>query len=483
MTATRSAASAAAASQSNRNANANQNNPTQPITNPATNVFGGIGGGGIGGGGGAGGGGGGGGAGGGPPAPPAAPAPAIPAPVVFALVPAQAQQNVIDYASREGMALYRQATASLYSGTEAFDCESDQLDNLVTLVGDRVAQMGYNQLMTVIDRSDPAAPVQRNFMDNFGDFTLDDVIATARTYIQTPTRIAQESAQLYFCLRNSLSEAGLARMAVHETTYTVNGIPSGIVFLKVLIAESDVDTHATASHIRMQLQELDQYMESVSSDIIKFNLHVKTLLKALSRRRQVTHDILTNLFKGYKAASDKPFVEYIERKQEEHEEGIDLNHNTLMTMAVNKYKIRLRRQEWSKPSENETKLLALQSEIKLLKKRGARTPTKSTNPSDDKEKDRRRKDKEASAPRPAWMKVQPTAEEKGKSKTVGGKDYWWCEPRKVWARHHPDECNAAKQMKDAAKKILKLRKVKAMESVMEDYGSDDDEQSSDDEQE
>ena len=93
-----------------------------------------------------------------------------------------------------------------------------------------------------------------------------------------------------------------------------NGQPDGHMLLKVIIRESDVDTQATAAFIRQQLAALDEYIGTVDSDIKKFNTHFKSLTRDLTRRRQQSTYVLTNLFKGYKAASDKVFVEYIMRK-------------------------------------------------------------------------------------------------------------------------------------------------------------------------
>ena len=46
------------------------------------------------------------------------------------------------------------------------------------------------------------------------------------------------------------------------------------------------------------------------------------------------------------------------------------------------------------------------------------------------------------------MTRPPTPREKGKSKTVNGKEYWWCVPRKCWARHHPRDCCAGNNNTD-----------------------------------
>ena len=84
---------------------------------------------------------------------------------------------------------------------------------------------------------------------------------------------------------------------------------------------------------------MDEYIGTVDSDINKFNTHVKSLTRDLKRRRQQSTDVLTNLFKGYKDASNKVFVEYIMRKEEEYEEGSPMTADSLMNLEANKYKI------------------------------------------------------------------------------------------------------------------------------------------------
>ena len=131
---------------------------------------------------------------------------------------------------------------------------------------------------------------------------------------------------------NSLSATGRAKVSVWENDYTVQGIKSGVLLLKKIIQISMIDTNATASHIRTQLASLDTYIEMIDSDISKFNQHVKSLVNQLHMRREKTNDLLTNLFKGHLAASDKQFIEYIKKKKDEYEEGTDLSTDRLMTL-------------------------------------------------------------------------------------------------------------------------------------------------------
>ena len=54
------------------------------------------------------------------------------------------------------------------------------------------------------------------------------------------------------------------------------------------------------------------------------------------------------------------------RKEEEYEEGSPMTADSLMNLAANKCKIRLRRNEWNAKSESETKILALKGKLMSL---------------------------------------------------------------------------------------------------------------------
>lgn len=82
------------------------------------------------------------------------------------------------------------------------------------------------------------------------------------------------------------------------------------------IEESHINTHTTTVYIQSQLSLLDVYMMLIGSIMERFNLHIKTQLKQLSSGGKITFDLLSNLFKGYKAARDQKFVEYIKTKEE-----------------------------------------------------------------------------------------------------------------------------------------------------------------------
>jgi hypothetical protein len=119
------------------------------------------------------------------------------------------------------------------------------------------------------------------------------------------------------------------------------------------------------------LIDLDRYLPTFGHDITKFNTYVKSLVEGLKSRGETATDLLVNLFKGYMVCSDKEFVEYIKRKQDIYEEGGTITPDGLMKKATDKYKSLVQKGSWNAPDANEQKILALQSEIKKLKKKSA----------------------------------------------------------------------------------------------------------------
>lgn len=409
---------------------------------------GGAGGGGGGGPGGPGGGGApGGGAGGGQGQPAGVPA-QLP---VFSLTPLQAVVGPIDMSTKEGIALYHKSTSKLYAdNADLYDLSPARQQDFLSLQFKRAQYCGFQR--TIFRITDPNnANQQLEFQLCYGQVTLGHLRTEAAQYVGTPTRHAQDSHIYFHYLWNSLEETGRTKMRAWEADYTINGVEVGVLFLKVLVRESGIDTQATATYIREQLHSLDTYMGKVDSNIAEFNTHVQDLIIQLAQRGEQTTDLLFYLFRGYKAAKDEKFVKFIEEKEEKFEEGeLTLTADSLMTLASNKYKTRLNKQVWKQPSEQETSIIALKAELAAMKKAGKRSArgkrdkeggSKNKSESDKKQPSKKKKEK------PAWMAKPPTDREKAATergapkKKVDNKVYYWCPHHKAWTRHHPSECN------------------------------------------
>ena len=126
---------------------------------------------------------------------------------------------------------------NLYSKpTEMFDCDPYGLMDFIQLVEDRSNMLGYQDLFLVTDNSDPANLVGRAFLQNYGILSLEQAQVHAATYALAQVRLAQELAELYYPIINSLSATRRAKVSVWSADYTMlNDQPDGFMLLKVII--------------------------------------------------------------------------------------------------------------------------------------------------------------------------------------------------------------------------------------------------------
>jgi hypothetical protein len=91
------------------------------------------------------------------------------------------------------------------------------------------------------------------------------------------------------------------------------------------VRESHIDTRATVRHIRAKLSSLKEYLPTINYNIIEFNVYVRQLVQSLNARGEKIEDLLPNLFEAYKVAKDKDFINYIKFKENDYNEGQDVD--------------------------------------------------------------------------------------------------------------------------------------------------------------
>ena len=359
--------------------------------------------------------------------------------VAFSLTPATSIGGIIDYGTSRGRKLYASATAKLEE--EPFDCVAEDLYSFLKALKDRAREFGWDEpgvgILSIPD--DPIHPTEfKSLIDQHGEIELERIRVFEESYIEEAIRPAQDTTQLYRCLMASMSKEGKKKILIWESQYTINGLGSGNLLLKIIVRESHLDTNATSASIRTKLTDLDRYLPTKGHDITKFNTYVKLLIDGLRSRGETSHDLLVNLFKGYMACSDREFVAYIKRKQDLFEEGTPIQVDHLMKNAADKYKTLLQKGKWNAPDANEAKILALQAEIKKLKKVKDNTKTGKGKG--------HTKSKGDGNTKPKWFSKRPPKDDLYKSKEWKGKQWYYCHPdtggkcEGVWRQHKPSQC-------------------------------------------
>lgn len=366
------------------------------------------------------------------------PAPQVP----FALAPALADDDILDMRTKENRTLYKTATAAL---PHEFDCKEHNLRSFLEEVDARSDEYGWGAMLSVPEAPTDPDDEGRYMPDYHGMVNLMQARAHAETYVDTETRMAQDNNMLYNCLLNSLSKEAKDAVTLKKRDYLVNGYNSGVALLKVICMCAHVDTNATVLALKSKLQNLPEYMKSVNSDIEQFNNHVSEVNIALRARNAESTDLMTYLFQGYAAASDEEFIDYIKDRKHEYEDGAAITPETLMSRALNRYKIQIDQNRWCKPSEADEKIIALQSEIEKIKKKNNRGHQRNGGGGRGRgngkhggrgNRNQRGRDRNV---RPDWM-LKPPTDGESKTKHVNNKQYWWCPKHEAWGRHKPDAC-------------------------------------------
>eukprot|EP00977_Amphora_coffeiformis_P029574 scaffold41624_cov405-Amphora_coffeaeformis.AAC.1 len=255
--------------------------------------------------------------------------------------------------------------------------------------------------------------------------------------------------QIVTCIQNSLSLSGFRKVQVWHDAWHIAGVPAALPLLKIIIREAYIDTQATARILREQLSSLPAKMSELKGDITSFNAYVMTTLDQLRARGQTSNDLVSNLFKGYLSCADRTFVNYIEKKQEDYDEGATFTHTELMNLAANKYKTLVQAGKWLSPSAEEQKILALEAKVAKFGKQKSEAQKSSsgkdkgkTKGASDKGKNGKSSQKKDKKTTPEWMTKFPGDAfiAAGRPKVVEGKSYWWCPKHKRFVQHKPSEC-------------------------------------------
>jgi hypothetical protein len=299
-------------------------------------------------------------------------------PVQFAYTPGTYGQAaaLIDYNTTNGAKIQKAATEKL---EVQHDLEAEQLNDFLESFRTRAISQGwFNSLLIV-----PQNGVQMNFIDNYGVLTYDSIQAMAHAYMFREVRAAQDSHNMFCCLEASLTKD--ARTTWDKYTLrrgTIAALPAGaqipaggdvnerrrdgLLFLWCILDRTTAKTNATISTIVRQLNHLAELMSEHNSDVAVFNTQVRRLLNSYFANKRETFDpevLLQNLFEAYASCNDKSFVLYVQRKEQEHIDGIVV---TLMDLALKQYQTLVQKKVWGVESAEQKEIINLSAQIVTL---------------------------------------------------------------------------------------------------------------------
>lgn len=378
-----------------------------------------------------------------PPPPIVPPAPPV-APVAFARMPAEVNAGaVINFATRSGGLLFRANSRGLFPDVaNNFNMKPEQLNGLLFHLDHRIVEAAWTALFMI--PRDMAAPLLNliSFIMTHGTFTLEHLRLFATTQVGAQNRADQDNYMAVVAIFASLTEEAIAKLEPHRPEFTINGIVSALLLVKILIRETSVDSNVTCRIARDNLRDSYLFFKSFGFDVHKLHSHVHSKLLQLSQRGETTLDLHSFLVKAYEQSPDPKFRAWLARYLEDYDNALDNTAWTpeaLMIKAGHKYQALVDEGTYNVPSKEQVKLLALESQIRELCANNttvAKGKGGNGNKANGDNKDKPNK------PQPAWMKVPPSDDDirNNVPKNVEGKDYWWCIHHKRYVQHHSAIC-------------------------------------------
>ncbi len=373
--------------------------------------------------------------------------------VAFALSPAHIDRSVINYSTKEGMEMNKQATKSLYPDGKGFNLEPSEKFAFVGKLKARGQKQNWmNYLLTV-----PINGTAKNFLDHYGEISEADVAAHAQTINATDDRKKQEQQQLYSCVHASLTTAAQQRIALqYSRTLDPNGVPSGLALLKLVLTLSSADTRATTNVYFTKLNSgMQEIMESHGSNIVAFNDEIRLIQSELTARGEDAHKIVPQLFKVYEDVhkGEGKMGRYVELLSNQYTNGTNYTASELMAQVEAKYRELTEADDvqGKDKKDDDATIVALQAQVRAMEAQiqaqgtaprvtGGRTGSAGDEPNGENSEKRKKQ-------RALRRKLDRTpAPKDGEPKTmdIDGKTYYWCEGGNAhqpkWVAHKPSEC-------------------------------------------
>ena len=180
-----------------------------------------------------------------------------------------------------------------------FDGNSKNINLFQSQLSRKAAIAGWDvdtgNLLTIAD----AKRDQKTLLAEYGCITEKDIRASL-VYIGTTIRSAQNNKMMVECLLASLTEGCFLKISNEEAKYTEKTVTSAALLYKLLMKKVIVDTRATTYQFRSSLDNFENIMGTINSNIELFNQHVKNTKEGLTARGESVNDLLLKLLRVIK---------------------------------------------------------------------------------------------------------------------------------------------------------------------------------------
>ena len=421
----------------------------------------------------------------------------------FATTPGKSKvEQIIDYSTRYGAALYEEGSKGLYSedDEDKFNLENAKAIPFMREVNARVKKMGWNDINQGITHFNVNGSTY-DLIEDYGRIDIKEIQTQCEPfylYIGTNSqeRAAQNNAMMAEMLWNSLSKAAKDQVVVYKDEYELSdqGTPPETVVVapalyKVIMRLTTLDSKTTNKALRDIILDLPSYAVSVNGDIDLIHTRFLEHYAQLKARGEDVNDKEGILFDTYDHVPDAEFREYIHTKKSDYYHNVNdmkgADWHDIMKEAKGQYDIMKQdaHHTWGSPSDAQEDFVAMAAQMKaqvedevkdelkdliehtdLLQALACQLNTKQDAVQSDTDSDSEEYETESESEtddsndsenetneitqtqNDAWKKVAPQSGEPYQ-KQHRNKMYNWCTHHQAWCIHKDSECRLGKTIK------------------------------------
>ena len=376
-------------------------------------------------------------------------------PVRFAVNPAAHTTGILDFGKKKDAIHQQKASESVYAdASDRYTLHSEKTQNFLNRIQDRSRDKSISviDVPATADQIGVANPITKNFCEKHGELSTEHIRAFVQSYIGQESRAAQDDDILKSVIKNSLTEKAYQTIVSDRSAFTVNGVESGLLLLKVVLEEASVQTAQDPELLRTQLSQAKQYFVKFKYDVPEFSEWVKTTVGKLHQQGEDTQDLRAHLFTALKSSNDPEFNKYITDQSDyiRDNPSEEYSWKKLLSRARSKYDaLQLDKLNGSAP-EADDPILALTSQIKehtkiinkLQKKNQdlSKSHHAGSNGKRNSGNGKKGKDKGLFQPFPKSLRTMDPPADHSVPKKIDGVNYYYCAKHRKWGKHLTKDC-------------------------------------------
>jgi len=286
------------------------------------------------------------------------------------------QTNLLDFRKKANLSIYAEGKSPVLEGEKQFAVKTETLGPFLKRLHKKATDQGWNkannsQQIVLFNATHSGIIITPNITKFYGRIELTELQTQCGRFMtgaDAQHRANQNNQMMQVRIWDSLTMRAQQSLAQYELEYTFGGVTCGPLLLKIIIRLATMDSRATISIIRAQLNDIDAYAARVVGDVEKITEFFINNLDQLKVSGANLDNEVDTLFKGLNALPCKEFQSYINLKEEQYTDGtLSLTAQELAIVAQQRFALMKTKGTFMKSQVIKHEIVAMRAEMVQLK--------------------------------------------------------------------------------------------------------------------